>query len=283
MKAPRFEYVRAESLDQVYSAFAKYGDGAMILAGGQSLMPILNMRLSQPKVLIDINLISELSGIEQEGQLLKIGAINRHAELASNPLVNRNLPLIASAIKHVAHRGVRKRGTLGGSLSHADPAAEIPACAVALDATIILKSCDGERRVKSDTFFRGVMSTERKFDEILTAVEIPIQSEGDLWAFHELSLRKGDFALVGIAATAKRSLNGVDDLKIVIFGCEERHQVSDIAAKMAVSGASPDQIADEVSQPLNPMSDLSGNTNTKRIQARSLIKRCLLDLYEGKN
>jgi carbon-monoxide dehydrogenase medium subunit len=283
MKAPRFEYVRAESLDQVYSAFAKYGDGAMILAGGQSLMPILNMRLSQPKVLIDINLISELSGIEQEGQLLKIGAINRHAELASNPLVNRNLPLIASAIKHVAHRGVRKRGTLGGSLSHADPAAEIPACAVALDATIILKSCDGERRVKSDTFFRGVMSTERKFDEILTAVEIPIQSEGDLWAFHELSLRKGDFALVGIAATAKRSLNGVDDLKIVIFGCEERPQVSDIAAKMAVSGASPDQIADEVSQQLNPMSDLSGNTNTKRIQARSLIKRCLLDLYEGKN
>ena len=143
MKAPSFEYLRAENLDQVYSAFAEYGDEAMILAGGQSLMPILNMRLSQPKMLIDINPISELSVIEIKDQFVKIGATSRYVDLANNPIINKNLPLIASAIQDVAHRGVRNRGTLGGSLSHADPAAEMPACAVALDATIILESSEG--------------------------------------------------------------------------------------------------------------------------------------------
>ena len=283
MKAPSFEYLRAETLEQVHSALAKYGDDSIILAGGQSLMPILNMRLSKPKVLIDINPINELRGIELKGEILKIGATSRHDELASNPIVSKHLPLISSAIKQVAHRGIRKRGTLGGSLSHADPAAEMPACAVALDATIILESCDGERRIKSDNFFQGVMTTEKKPNEILTAIEFPIQKVGDLWAFHELSLRHGDFALVGVATTAKRSQNGINNLKLVVFGCEERPCASVIAAKMAISGANPVEIADEVSKQLNPMSDLSGNTHTKRIQARSLIERSLLDIHEGTN
>ena len=280
MKAPRFEYLRVKNLDQVHSAFAEYGDDAVILAGGQSLMPIMNMRLSQPKLLIDINSINELSGIELKDQFLRIGAMTRHAEVAKNLLIAQKLPLIAHAIKHVAHRGIRNRGTLGGSLSHADPAAEMPACAIALDATIILESCDGERRMKSDEFFKGVMATDRRPNEILKAIEFPVQKANVLWAFHELSLRHGDFALVGVVATAQRSQNEVSNLKLVVFGCEERPRVLDIATSIAISERSLDEVADKVVERLNPIPDLSGNPETKRIQACSLIKRSLLDIYE---
>jgi len=281
MKSPRFEYLRVESLDQVHSALAEFGDDAIILAGGQSLVPILNMRLSQPKVVIDINLITELSGIELKGQLLRIGATTRHVELTNNPLINENLPLISCAIKQVAHRGVRNRGTFGGSLSHADPAAEMPACSIALDATIILESCDGERRVKSGDFFLGVMATDKQPNEILKAVEFPVQKANDLWAFYELSLRHGDFALVGVVTTAQSSPKGISNLKLVVFGCEERPRVVEISSQMVSSGPNPDEIADQVVQQLNPMTDLSGDPKTKRIQARSLIKRSLLDIFEG--
>ena len=156
----------------------------------------------------------------------------------------------------------------------------MPACAVALDATIVLESCDGERRVKSDEFFLGVMSTDRQSNEILKAVECPVQKSNDLWSFHELSLRHGDFALIGVATTAQRGQNGINNLKMVVFGCEERPRTSEIAASMVISGRSPDEIADKVVQQLKPMSDLSANPETKRIQARALVKRSLLDILE---
>ena len=278
MKAPTFKYLRAESRDEAYAAFTEYGDEGLVLAGGQSLMPMLNMRLAQPAVLVDINPISELSGISLRDQQLHIGATTRHVEVENSMLVAAELPLIGCAIKHVAHRGIRNRGTFGGSLAHADPAAEMPACAVALDATLILQSRAGERRVKAADFFLGVMSTDRRSDEILTGIELPAQMSTDAWSFHELSRRHGDFALVGVAATAQRRSIGLDGLRLVVFGCEERPKVSKIAASMSLSRKDVAELATAVADDLDPMSDLEGDAKTKRIQARTLVERSLEDL-----
>ena len=278
MKAPTFKYLRAESRDEAYAAFTEYGDEGLILAGGQSLMPMLNMRLAQPAVLVDINPISELSGILLHDQQLHIGATTRHVEIENSMLVAAELPLIGCAIKHVAHRGIRNRGTFGGSLAHADPAAEMPACAVALDATLILQSRAGERRIKAADFFLGVMSTDRRSDEILTGIELPAQMSTDAWSFHELSRRHGDFALVGVAATAQRRSIGLDGLRLVVFGCEERPRVSKIAASMSLSRKDVAELATAVADDLDPMSDLEGDAKTKRIQARTLVERSLEDL-----
>ena len=281
MKAPTFKYLRAESRDEAYAAFTEYGDEGLVLAGGQSLMPMLNMRLAQPAVLVDINPISELSGILLRDQQLHIGATTRHVEVENSMLVAAELPLIGCAIKHVAHRGIRNRGTFGGSLAHADPAAEMPACAVALDATLILQSRAGERRVKAADFFLGVMSTDRRSDEILTGIELPAQMSTDAWSFHELSRRHGDFALVGVAATAQRRSIGLDGLRLVVFGCEERPRVSKIAASMSLSRKDVAELATAVADDLDPMSDLEGDAKTKRIQARTLVERSLEDLLGG--
>ena len=281
MKAPTFKYLRAESRDEAYAAFTEYGDEGLVLAGGQSLMPMLNMRLAQPAVLVDINPISELSGISLRDQQLHIGATTRHVEVENSMLVAAELPLIGCAIKHVAHRGIRNRGTFGGSLAHADPAAEMPACAVVLDATLILQSRAGERRVKAADFFLGVMSTDRRSDEILTGIELPAQMSTDAWSFHELSRRHGDFALVGVAATAQRRSIGLDGLRLVVFGCEERPRVSKIAASMSLSRKDVAELATAVADDLDPMSDLEGDAKTKRIQARTLVERSLEDLLGG--
>ena len=281
MKAPTFKYLRAESRDEAYAAFTEYGDEGLVLAGGQSLMPMLNMRLAQPAVLVDINPITELSGISLRDQQLHIGATTRHVEVENSTLVAAELPLIGCAIKHVAHRGIRNRGTFGGSLAHADPAAEMPACAVVLDATLILQSRAGERRVKAADFFLGVMSTDRRSDEILTGIELPAQMSTDAWSFHELSRRHGDFALVGVAATAQRRSIGLDGLRLVVFGCEERPKVSKIAASMLLSRKDVAELATAIADDLDPMSDLEGDAKTKRIQARTLVERSLEDLLGG--
>ena len=284
MKASTFKYLHAQSKDEAYAAFAEYGDEAVILAGGQSLMPMLNMRLAQPAVLVDINPISELSGIVLLNQQLHIGATTRHVDVANADLIAAELPLIGCAIKQVAHRGIRNRGTFGGSLAHADPAAEMPACAVALDATFVLQSRAEERRVKAVDFFLGVMTTDRRPDEILTTIELPAQTSNDAWAFHELSRRHGDFALVGVAATARRRSEGLEELRLVVFGCEERPRISKIAASTSLSQKDALELATAVAEDLDPMSDLEGDAKTKRIQARTLIQRALDYLFvEGDN
>jgi carbon-monoxide dehydrogenase medium subunit len=278
MKAPTFKYLRAESMDDVYAAFAEYGDEAVILAGGQSLMPMLNMRLAQPAVLVDINPIYELSGIVLSNQKLHVGAMTRHVEVANAELVAETLPLIGCAIKQVAHRGIRNRGTFGGSLAHADPAAEMPACAVALDATLILQSHGGARRVKATDFFLGVMSTDRRSDEILTSIELPTQGSNHAWAFHELSRRHGDFALVGVAAPAQRRSEGLDGLRLVVFGCEARPRISEVVASRTLVPQDVAEFAAAVVNDLDPMSDLEGDAEIKLIQARALVERSLNDL-----
>ena len=162
MKAPKFHFIRANTRHQTLKLLEELGEDARILAGGQSLMPTLNMRLSQPGTLIDINKISDLCGITLEEGIVRIGAMTRHVEVANSPVVAENLPLIAEAMQHVAHHAVRNRGTIGGSIALADPAAEMPACALALGATLAVESINGRREIAAEDYFKGLYETARQ-------------------------------------------------------------------------------------------------------------------------
>ncbi len=194
MKAPRFSYVRAESVEHALGLLEEHGEEARILAGGQSLMPTLNMRLSQPKLLIDINRLAALEGISLRGDNVRIGALARHVAVANSPIVAEHLPLIAEAMPHVAHVAVRNRGTFGGSIALADPAAELPACALALGATFVVAGAGGRRSIAAADYFRGLYETARKPNELLVEALVPVQRPGFVSVFMELARRHGDFA-----------------------------------------------------------------------------------------
>ncbi len=223
MKPAPLDILPATSVAHALSLLGEHGDQARLIAGGQSLMPILAMRLAAPAILIDINGIADLRGIrlEADGSVL-IGALTRHRDLERSPLLAERLPLIAAAMPWIAHVQIRNRGTLGGSLSHADPAAELPALCIALCATIELHSPRGVRQIAADDFFQGVFATARADDELLTAVRVPATTPAQRWAFIELARRHGDFALCGIALTADCSPTGaVTQARIVVFGVSD--------------------------------------------------------------
>jgi carbon-monoxide dehydrogenase medium subunit len=265
VKAPNFSYARAATVEEACVLLARHGDNARILAGGQSLMPTLNMRLSAPELLIDINRIEALRGIAIDNDIVRIGALVRHAELAESVIIKRHLPLLAEAIQHVAHPAVRNRGTFGGSISLADPAAELPACAVALNASLVLVSRRGPRIVAAEHFFKGLYETERRPDEILTEARIPAQKPGAKFGFAELARRHGDFAIVGLACIEAGSP------RLVFFGCEDRPRLAREAAK--ASGVAAVQAA--LARDLKPMSNLQGSAATKLHLARVLAGRVL--------
>ena len=197
MKAPSFAYAKPRSLDEVFALAEKHGEDAKLLAGGQTLLATLNMRLSSPALLIDITGLPGLAGIEVKGNTLRIGALTTHRTIEQSPEIARHLPLLAQAAPHIAHVAIRNAGTLGGSLAHGDPAAEWPACCVALDATIVIAAKSGERRVKAREFYRGLFETALGAGEVITAVEFPIPGAGYRSAFLELARRHGDYAIVG--------------------------------------------------------------------------------------
>jgi carbon-monoxide dehydrogenase medium subunit len=222
VKAPKFSYVRAESVEQVLQLLDRHGDEARILAGGQSLMPTLNMRLSQPKLLIDINRVEALQGISLHGERVRIGAMARHAEVAGSPMVAEHLPLIAEAMPHVAHMAVRNRGTFGGSIALADPAAEMPACALALDATFVVQSAGGRREIAAGDYFKGLYETERRPNELLIEALIPGAGARSVSVFLELARRHGDFAIAGLACHLIFDGATVTGARFVYFGSEDR-------------------------------------------------------------
>lgn len=216
MKPALFNYHRPGDLAEALALMDEHRGAARILAGGQSLMPLMAMRLTRPEQLVDINRIDELKGIRDSGDTLTIGALTRYNEILRSPLIAREMPLLADAIRHVAHHAIRNRGTVGGSLALADPSAETPAACLALDARIVARSPVGEREIAVDGFFDGLMSTALAEDEILVAVKIPKRPLGVQHAFVEFARRKGDFAQAGvILAPAHR---GVSHNRAVIFG-----------------------------------------------------------------
>jgi len=279
MKAPPFSYVRAASLADAFKLWSAAGPEAKLLAGGQSLLATLAFRLSEPSALIDISRVPELTGISQAGNAIRVGAGTTHAELGRHELIHRHVPLLAEAVPLIAHPAVRNRGTIGGSLAFADPAAELPACCMALDAVVIARSARAERRIAAAQFFTGLYATALGAGELIAAVEFPLARAGERSTILELVRRSGDYAMAGVAARAKVSGNTLAEPRLVFFGVGDRP----VAAKRAMAAASGKPVTVEtvaaaqaaLDGDLEPPADQHGSPQVKRHLARVLLARAL--------
>ena len=272
MKAPDFAYARPTTLDEALALLAEHGEDARLLAGGQSLVTSLNMRLAAPSLLIDLNRIPDLAGIAEADGLVRIGAMARHREVGESPLVRERLPLLAAAMPHIAHPAIRNRGTIGGSVALGDPATEWPACCLALDATMVVRAQGGERRVPAAEFFQGLYATAVGPDEILVAIEIPVPSSSALWGFDELARRSGDYALAGLAATARSEGGRLADVRLAFFGVADRPVLGSAAAAALQAGdikAAQAALGDEI----DPPDDIAVKGATRLHLARVLLGR----------
>ena len=278
MKAPDFDYACPKTLREALALLDERGRDALPLAGGQSLMPVLNFRLAAPDLLVDLNAIDDLTGIVDQGEQIVIGAMTRYADLEPSEPVAQHLPLLRQALPFIAHPAIRNRGTIGGSVALADPAAELPALLLALDATIILASQQGERQVAADDFFLGLYETARRPGEIVKAVSIPKVLGARRFAFDELTRRHGDYAMVGLAATAAATAP-FQDLRLAFFGIADR-AVRVVGAEQALNGHTcdveqPMQRALEAIAALSFDGDVHASAGTKRHLAGVLLKRVL--------
>jgi len=276
VKAPPFGYVKAHALGQVFDLLDQHGDEAKILAGGQSLIPSLNLRLSRPTLLIDINAIPDLQGIRETTDSIVVGALTTHVTLEKSPIISRHVPLVATAMPHIAHPAIRNRGTIGGSLAFADPAAELPACAMALDATFVLRGRNGERRVQAAGFFHGLFETDLQPGEILATIEFPKAGASHRFAFSELARRHGDYAMIGLAAASQKP----GDLRLAYFGVADRPvAAAQAAAYLIKDGAAGIEAACAALQhDLEPSGDLNAGPETKLYLAGVLLRRALPSL-----
>lgn len=289
MKAPAFDYVRAASLAQVFELLAQHGDAARVLAGGQSLIATLNMRLSEPALLVDIAGLEALRGIALApgGQHLRIGALITHTEIEASALVAQHAPLMRQAVAHIAHRAIRNLGTLGGSLAHADPAAEWPACMLALDATVVLQGAGGERRVPVREFFTGLYSTAKAEAELITACEVLVLAAGERQHFDELARRQGDYAIAGLAARGVLRGNTLHDLRLAFLSLEDR-PVRALRTEAALQGRAIDEATlalatQTLRGELHPAADLTHSAETKLHLAGVLLQRALRQLAQPTN
>ncbi len=255
MKAPAFAYVKPASLDEAFELLQR--PEAKVLAGGQSLIPSLNMRLSEPELLVDITGLPGLSGISLQASSIMVGALATHAQMENSAEIKRHVPLLAQAVPHVAHAAIRNRGTLGGSLALADPAAEFPACAVALDAVFHIEGKQGKRQAKASAFFKGLFETDLKPGELLVAAEFPVATKSDRSVFLELARRHGDYAIVGLAAHNDR---------FAFLGAGDRPVL--FSFKKGLEEAKRTLNAD-----LRPPSDLYNDSATKLHLAGVLLER----------
>ena len=217
MKARAFNYARPSTIEEALEAFAAAGEDASYIAGGQSLVPALALRLQAPQLLIDVAHIPALRGVEVCDGWLRIGALTRHCEALTDPLIARHAPLFREAAPHVAHPAIRNKGTLGGSLALADPASEFPAMALAMAAELEIVGSNGTRRVPADDYFVDLFQTAIEPGELLVAIHVPITGQSHRWAFDELARRRGDYAIVGCGILAEFSGGQVDDIRIVYF------------------------------------------------------------------
>jgi carbon-monoxide dehydrogenase medium subunit len=280
MKAPPFRYMRARSCAHACDLLAQHSGEARLIAGGQSLMPILNMRLANPAILVDINSVGELAGISLADGVLRIGALTRHREVGESSLIRQHLRLITDAMQHVAHAAIRNRGTFGGSLATADPAAEMPACCLALDAAMVIESVRGRRTVYVDDFFRGTFETALEPDEILVAVEFPVPDSSWRHAFVEFARRRGDFAIVGGAVQARVETRQMVEVRLVLFGVGDRPIRMRPAEQVLVGSARLDEgiaaAQTTLEKDFAPLSDNQASAATRLHLARVLLQRALL-------
>jgi len=278
MKAAAFSYARATSVVNALDLLAARGDDAKVLSGGQSLMPAMNLRLISPELIVDIGGIAELKGIAVRGDVLTIGALTRHVDLQRSPEIAAHAPLLTEAIAHVAHPAIRNKGTIGGSLAHADPASELPACMVALDATIVISGQIGERRVAARDFFTGIYETALSAHELLTAVELPVARKNSAHFFCEFARRHGDYAIVGAAAQAILEGDMFADLRLVFFAVGDRPVLSSRVSKLINVAITPEILLNAstaLEDELDPPEDQQATASMRRHLAKVLLTRCV--------
>lgn len=287
MKPPAFRYLRPDSLEEVVAVLAEHGEDAKPLAGGQSLIPAMNFRLAQPSVLVDLDLVEALRSVKREDGGLCLGAMVRQREAERSVQVGEACPLVREALRWIGHPQNRNRGTIGGSIVHADPAAELPAVAVALDATVELLSTRGGRTVPAATFFEGTFTTAVQPDEVVTAVRLPADP-GSRAACLELAPRRGDFAVVGVAAAARFGGGGrvVDQIGLAAFGVasvpvrltQAEGQVRGAALTADVAEQAGAASAEDVER---PTTDIHATSDYRRRALAELVRRALLVIGES--
>jgi carbon-monoxide dehydrogenase medium subunit len=278
MKASAFAYARASSVANALELLAAHGDGAKVLSGGQSLMPAMNLRLISPELIVDIGGIAELGGISVRGEVLIIGALTRHVDLLRSPEIATHAPLLAEAVAHVAHPAIRNRGTIGGSLAHADPASELPACMLALNATIIVRGPDGERRIAAEDFFTGIYQTDLSALELLIAVELPVVRQSAVHFFHEFARRHGDYGIVGLAAQALVAGDVLADLRLAFFAVGDRPVLAKAAARLTDVVVTPTLLSEAsraLGEELDAQEDQQASAAMRRHLAKVLLARCV--------
>jgi carbon-monoxide dehydrogenase medium subunit len=281
MKASAFSYARATSVANALELLAGYGDRAKVLSGGQSLMPAMNLRLISPELIVDIGELAELRGIAVRGDVLSIGALTRHVDLQRSPELAAHAPLLTEAIAHVAHPAIRNRGTIGGSLAHADPASELPACMVALNATIVVRGAKGERRIAAEDFFKGIYETALSPEELLISVEFPAARKNSTHFFHEFARRHGDYAIAGLAAQAIVDGNVFADLRLAFFAVGDRPVLAKAASsliKVAVTPMVLSKASAGLAGELDPQEDQQASASMRRHLAKVLMARCVAAL-----
>lgn len=282
MKPPPFDYSSPDTLDEALDLLAEVGDEARPLAGGQSLIPLLSLRLARPSHLIDLARIPELQTIGTADGSLVIGAMVREGKAEADDAVRRSAPLLAAALPFIGHPAIRSRGTIGGSLSHADPAAELPAVALVVEAELVARSRDrGRRAIPAGDFFSGFFTTALEPDEILTEVRIRAPGPNTGWAIDEVARRHGDFAMVGVAAMVRldQSSGRIADARVALTGVSDT-PVRAREAEQMLAGADPveetwTEAAQKASAALSPPADLHGSSAYRRHIAGVLIQRTL--------
>ena len=279
MKPPVFDYIVATDRDTAVAALARADGEAKVLAGGQSLMPMLNFRLLRPSILVDINRIPGLGFIKEMPDSIRIGALTRHFQIETSPLIGKHFPVLSYAVAHVGHLAIRNRGTIGGSLSHADPAAELPMMAVLLDATLRIVSAAGSRTVAARDFFLDAMTVDLDGTELLTEVVLPKLPAHTGWGFEEIVRRHGDFALAAVAATLTLSGSEIVQARIALTGVGPIPLRAEEAESLLVGREFDEslgrRVIEAVRESISPETDLHASADFRRHLAGVLTGRAL--------
>lgn len=280
MKASDFAYEQPDDLSNALALLADKKREIQILAGGQSLMPMMNFRLAQPEVLLDLNRVDELQFISRKEDSLEIGAMTRYAQLEASALIRNHLPLISRALPFIAHSAIRNRGTIGGSAALADPAAEMPALLIALDATIVIRALSGQRHVAAGDFFQGLYETDLGSGELIEYISIPIQQPGRRFGFHELARRHGDYAMAGSVVTAS-CINPLEGLRIVFFAVSDRPLRATTVEEVIPDTGLSDEVLLQAHAQIDQLDfhgDLNADEQTKSHLAKVVFKRAFEEL-----
>lgn len=284
MKSADFQYHRPRKIEEALSLLQEYGEESKVLAGGQSLMPLMNFRVAQPGHLVDINFIDGLDYVRSEKGMIKIGCLARQSRVLNDSLIRQRCPLLADALSYVGYEQIRNRGTLCGSLAHADPAAELPAVLLALDGVVTVASTTAKREVVAGDFFQSYLTTCLSGDEMVLEASIPETPPNAGWSFTEFARRFGDFAIVGVAVLLARDQEKIADARIALTGVGDKpwreHSIEQLLVGQRVSADLFGKIGVEISRRINPGSDIHASESYRRSLATVLTRRALNDAWQ---